>query len=56
MAVFPLPRWSGSADPAPIGAAGLDRGWRGFDRDSGGGRRYVLPYCKTKEGQWKLAF
>jgi len=23
---------------------------------SGGGRRYVLPYCKTKEGQWKLAF
>jgi len=23
---------------------------------AGGGRRYVLPYCKTKEGQWKLAF
>ena len=22
---------------------------------AGGGRRYVLPYCKTKEG-WKLAF
>lgn len=23
---------------------------------AGGGRRYVLPYCKTKDGQWKLAF
>jgi surface antigen len=23
---------------------------------AGGGRRYVLPYCKTASGQWKLAF
>src|SRR5262245_10846418 len=23
---------------------------------AGGGRRYLLPFCKTKEGQWKLAF
>jgi surface antigen len=23
---------------------------------AGGGRRYVLPFCKTAEGQWKLAF